>query len=151
MLRSVRDSEIRDLRRRGLTLYEIGDRYSLTAERVRQITQGIPPPVRAPKARTCTNCGREFVHKQNKTCSDECARERQRARINTSAKWSRHRTHAVRCERCGRVFQRTSRRLSMRKYYGKSKRSFCSSECYYDRCKTKSSSPRQPLSTGGQE
>lgn len=77
-----RNKSIRELRKNGGTLEEIGDIFNLSRERVRQITKEIPKPPYPTKKRktyTCSYCGKEFEalesHKKNSKltfCDRDC-------------------------------------------------------------------------------
>lgn len=87
----VRDAEIAGMRRMGATLKEIGDRYGLTRERVRQILkQYHSPELSGLKSRfhrggfgyeakpmpACRICGQPVQAKQARYCSPQCKAKR---------------------------------------------------------------------------
>ena len=134
-----RNRQICALRKKGLTLQEIADRYEVSQERIRQITNRffIPVPERAklPAAVSdrCCHCKKQYERKRRsprKFCSKECRR------LSQSHKpWSRFGTVKLKCDGCGVAFQRISfihqSELHQAKERGhEHRRSFCSRACY---------------------
>ena len=87
MSNSQRDQQIEALFKGGLTLQEVGDKYGLTRERIRQVyikktgvniknVREIQQELQYGKS-NCEYCGKEYVqkHKLSKYCSYECRRE----------------------------------------------------------------------------
>ena len=73
----ARNEEIRQLRRDGLTLREIGEKYGVTREAIRLVCKGIPKPdLKTYHEKTCEVCNKKFTvpsdKKNNRTCSKEC-------------------------------------------------------------------------------
>ena len=73
----ARNEDIRQLRRDGLTLRAIGEKYNITREAIRLVCKGIPKPdLKTYHKKKCVNCGKQFVvssdSKNNKTCSKKC-------------------------------------------------------------------------------
>ena len=142
-----RNRQICELRKKGLTLLEIADRYGVSQERIRQITSWffIPVPERAKLPETvrdrCCQCKKQYERKRRsprKFCSKECRR------LSQSHKpWSRFGTVKLKCDGCGVAFQRssfihqTNLRLA-RERGNEHPRHFCSRACYLQHCKTRS-------------
>ena len=79
----ARNKEIRQLRRDGLTLREIGEMYGVTREAIRLVCKGIPKPdLKTYIKKNCIVCNKEFVvcgdKKRNKTCSKACFKAKQK-------------------------------------------------------------------------
>ena len=136
-----RNATMRELRSQGLTLQEIGEKYGITRERVRQICVGVEKPKKELPVKTCGVCGKQFSHKHRKYCSDECSGEAIGAsNRRPDSKWSRHGKVKLTCAGCNVEFERsnyidnigkTSRRL---KGITDSGLRFCSRECYWEHC-----------------
>jgi len=136
---AARNKVIRELREEGLTLTQIGELYSITRERVRQLCEGIKKPDLRKRVNCCV-CETEFIRakRNSKYCSDECCKKglfelwRQK-----NSKFSKHATIELICTGCGVKFERTNKLESIaecgRISQGRedSGRRFCSQECYY--------------------
>ena len=134
-----RNRHICALRKKGLTLREIADRYGVSRERIRQITSRffIPVPERPklPEAVTdrCCQCKKQFKRKRQirrKFCSKECRRLSQ-----IHKPWSRFGMVKLKCDGCGVAFQRRSNihQISLRiarERGNEHPRHFCSHACY---------------------
>ena len=140
-----RNDEMRELRRQGLTLREIGDKYGITEERARQLCVGIERPDLRIR-RNCGTCGVEFIpfsrelgSSRKKYCSIACGRKAiSDANRSPESKWSKHGTVKLTCSGCGVDFERTNYIASMlvhnRQLRGAkdSGLRFCTSECYWE-------------------
>jgi len=136
-----RNEELRELRRQGLTLREIGDKYGITRERVRQLCVGLPKPdLRI--HRDCATCGVEFAGRNcSKYCSNECGSVANRlAKRTPESKWSRYGTIKMTCAGCGVDFERVryldAIGTESRRARGviDSGLRFCTKECYWEHC-----------------
>lgn len=136
---AARNETIRELRKEGLTLAQIGEIYDITRERVRQLCVGIKSPDLRTRSICCV-CGAEFIRaeRNSKYCGDEC---RKKGRIELcrqrNTKFSKYATIDLTCAGCGIKFKRANRLEGIAKCgrvsQGKkdSGRRFCSRECYY--------------------
>ena len=104
------------------TLIQIGKRYGVTRERVRQILKAAGKPTRAvgtlcfniPNQRFCLNCGRVRLSRGQRTfCSYKCKKE--------------YLTIEVACTQCGVLFSLYQSRVIERLKH--SKNIFCSHAC----------------------
>jgi DNA-binding CsgD family transcriptional regulator len=141
---SERNGEMRDLRGQGLTLQQIGDKYGITRERVRQLCVGVEKPdLRVRK--NCGICGEEFIPGDNpgytsyRYCSRECGKKGMSINSRTpESKWSSHGTVKLTCSGCGVDFERVNyiaaiaKRQRERKGLNDSGMRFCSRECYWE-------------------
>lgn len=89
------------------------------------------------KKTSCLICGKEYFGK-SKTCGIECRKKLfKKININRDAKWSRHVLLDLKCDACGKSFQRTKYQQSIatsKKCYKKEiKQNYCSIECYRNR------------------
>ena len=90
----ARNEEIRKLRRSGLTLRAIGEKYNVTREAIRLVCKGIPKPdLKTYHKKKCVHCKKDFVvssdRKTNKTCSKECFAEIQKFNNYKNGNWTR--------------------------------------------------------------
>ncbi len=136
---SARNRQICALRKKGLILQEIADRYGVSRERIRQITSRffIPVPERPklPEAVTdrCCHCKKQYERKRGSTrkfCSNACRRLSQ-----IHKPFSRFRMVKLKCDGCGVAFQRSSRLYQIILHIARERgnehpRNFCSHACY---------------------
>jgi len=102
---------------RCATLQQIGDKYGVTKERVRQILSREQLPTRAIIERKivyCLHCGKETPNL--KFCSHECQQ-------------AYHSVEAV-CSQCGRMFSLRQSELIARTKHNTTGLLFCSKQCY---------------------
>ena len=103
------------------TLVQIGDKYGVTRERVRQILKEAMLPTRAvgnlcyniSNQHFCLNCGKVRVHGKAKFCSLECRKE--------------YTTIQIACTQCGLLIQLFQSSIMVR--INKFKNLFCSHRC----------------------
>jgi len=136
----ARNKEIRDLRRSGLTLREIGEKFGITREGIRLICKGIPKPdLKTYHTKKCVVCKKEFVvtgdRKSNKTCSKECLAELQKHNNYKNGKWTKEEVE-FECAGCGVKFTRSKKLVEIARHSyesrGKdpnSKKWYCSRLC----------------------
>lgn len=125
--------EMIELRRNGATLKEIGDKFGLTRERIRQLLAraGVPNPVRVKSfgfRGSCVVCGGDVFRSckpKHVVCSGKCGA------VLRGSKSSRHVMLAFDCAGCGKRFER-SQYLENVRAHGKlcSDKRYCSNECY---------------------
>ncbi len=139
MQRTARNRQICALRKKGLALREIADRYGVSHEQIRQITNRffIPVPKRAKLPETvtdrCCHCKKQYERKRGsrrKFCSKECRRL-----SHIHKPYSSFRMVNLKCDGCGVAFQRSSHRhqisLRIARERGQEHpRHFCSDACF---------------------
>ena len=116
----ARNKEIRQLRRDGLTLREIGEMYGVTREAIRLVCKGIPKPdLKTYIKKNCIVCNKEFVvcgdKKRNKTCSKACFKAKQKFSHYKDGKWSNDDV-TLTCAGCGKEFTRTKKLIEIAKH-----------------------------------
>ena len=141
-----RNRQICALRKKGMNLQEIADRYGVSRERIRQITSRffIPVPKRARLPETvtdrCRHCKKQYERNRRRPrqfCSKECQR------LSQSHKpFSRFGIVRLKCDGCGVAFQRTSQSHQIKLRQARERghehpRNFCSHACYLQHCTTR--------------
>lgn len=136
----ARNEEIKKLRRSGLTLRAIGEKYNVTREAIRLVCKGIPKPdLRTFYTKQCVNCKKDFVvpsdRKTNKTCSKECFASIQKFRNYKNGNWTNELVK-FNCPTCDKPFTRTKKLIGIANHSyisrGKDpskKKWYCSREC----------------------
>tara|TARA_Y100000593_G_C4244272_1_gene303814 strand:+ start:213 stop:743 length:531 start_codon:yes stop_codon:yes gene_type:complete len=136
----ARNKEIRELRRSGLTLREIGEKYGITREAIRLVCKGIPKPdLKTYHKKKCVNCGKEFIvsgdKKRNKTCSKECFAAIQKYNNYKNGKWTNDLVEFD-CPTCGKKFTRSKKLIGIANHSYRSrgkdpskKKWYCSRAC----------------------
>tara|TARA_Y100000004_G_C8848810_1_gene383820 strand:+ start:258 stop:791 length:534 start_codon:yes stop_codon:yes gene_type:complete len=136
----ARNKEIRELRRAGLTLREIGEKFGVTREAIRLICKGIPKPdLKTYHNKKCVNCGKEFVvsneRKNIKTCSKECFAAIQKYNNYKNGKWTKDLVEFT-CPTCGNKFTRSKKLIGIANHSYRSrgkdpskKKWYCSRQC----------------------
>ena len=113
----ARNEEIRKLRRSGLTLRVIGEKYNVTREAIRLVCKGIPKPdLKTYHTKTCVHCKKEFVvssdRKTNKTCSKECFAEIQKFNNYKNGNWTNELVE-FNCPTCSKTFTRSKKLIGI--------------------------------------
>ncbi len=139
-----RNEAIAKQRRAGRTLQEIGDKFGVTRERVRQICDKLgakPPKVEYHiDVRDCPICGKIFTvealsaaaGRGRKTCSVECQNESISQKNRSPDKpTSRHGFVDLMCAYCGKEFKRSKYRHQGNRY-ANCEHDFCDRTCYFD-------------------
>ena len=113
----ARNREIRELRRAGLTLREIGEKFGVTREAIRLVCKGIPKPdLKTYHKKKCVNCSKEFIvsgdKKRNKTCSKECFAAIQKYNNYKNGKWTKDLVEFD-CPTCGKKFTRSKKLIGI--------------------------------------
>jgi hypothetical protein len=100
-----------------LTLQQVGDKFSLTRERIRQILVEKHSPTRKfIQKYLCLNCGNVNPRQNKKFCSRECCFEF-------------HQVPVI-CDQCGKMFKRrVSNLLSYPTRHGSHNHTFCNRHC----------------------
>lgn len=80
------------------------------------------------KVHECKNCGGEIVGKFRSFCSPECRAEAWN-KAGATKPTSKFHVVNLKCDGCGKKFQRTKQRIYISKRMG-TKREFCSIDCY---------------------
>ena len=136
----ARNREIRELRRAGLTLREIGEKFGVTREAIRLVCKGIPKPdLKTYHKKKCVNCGKEFIvsgdKKRNKTCSKECFAAIQKYNNYKNGKWTKDLVEFT-CPTCGEKFTRSKKLIGIANHSYRSrgkdpskKKWYCSRAC----------------------
>ena len=136
----ARNEEIRQLRRDGLTLRAIGEKYNVTREAIRLVCKGIPKPdLKTYVKKKCVNCNKEFVvsgdKRRNKTCSKKCFAAIQKYNNYKNGKWTNELVEFT-CPKCGKKFTRSKKLIGIANHSyvsrGKdpsNKKWYCSREC----------------------
>ena len=136
----ARNEDIRELRRTGLTLREIGEKYGVTREAIRLVCKGIPnPDLKTYHKNKCVNCSKEFVvssdRKTNKTCSKECFAAIQKFNNYKNGNWTNELVE-FNCPTCSKTFTRSKKLIGIANHSyvsrGKDpskKKWYCSREC----------------------
>ena len=136
----ARNREIRELRRSGLTLREIGEKFGVTREAIRLVCKGIPKPdLKTYHKKKCVNCGKEFIvsgdKKRNKTCSKECFAAIQKYNNYKNGKWTNDLVEFD-CPTCGKKFNRSKKLIGIANHSYRSrgkdpsnKKWYCSRAC----------------------
>jgi|TARA_R110000765_G_scaffold264887_2_gene364332 hypothetical protein len=144
----ARNEEIKELRRTGLTLRAIGEKYGVTREAIRLVCKGIPKPdLKTYHKKKCQQCGKNFVvpsdRKNNKTCSKECFSGIQKYNNYKNGKWTNDLIEFD-CAGCGKKFTKTKKLVSIANHSyvarGKDpseKEWFCSRNCNLNTIHTK--------------
>lgn len=118
---------------------QLADKYGVSRQAIYNLLhkQGIKTPRRLRPPRKCKSCERMFVPKgtNGQTCSPECARVLTRKTLierakNLNLKWTRLLLLDLKCDHCGKAFQRTQYNQSIAEYYcNEGKKNFCSPKC----------------------
>tara|TARA_Y100000401_G_scaffold113577_1_gene114420 strand:- start:2509 stop:3093 length:585 start_codon:yes stop_codon:yes gene_type:complete len=145
----ARNEEIRQLRKDGLTLREIGEKYGVTREAIRLICKGIPKPdLKTYHEKTCEVCNKKFTvpsdRKNNRTCSKECFAKLQKYNNYKNGKWVNDMVD-LKCAKCGVDFQKSTKDMEIARHvYGQrgldptNKKWYCSRACNMEQIHSKS-------------
>jgi endogenous inhibitor of DNA gyrase (YacG/DUF329 family) len=136
----ARNQDIRELRKAGLTLREIGEKYGITREAIRLVCKGIPKPdLKTYHKKKCVNCDKEFEvtadRKNNKTCSKKCFAAIQKFNNYKNGNWTKDLVEFD-CPTCGKRFARSKKLIGIANHSYRSrgkdpskKKWYCSREC----------------------